>query len=95
VITGRAGANGIAMSLGSHEAGEYLRDIEKLLKQKLPTGIIEGYEQGPKPAADPNEKKPQNHSPRKPRNNSGGGNWNRNKNSGNRNKTSSNRTTNK
>jgi ATP-dependent RNA helicase RhlE len=93
--TGRAGANGIAISLVSHDESVYLRDIEKLLKQKIPTGTIEGYEQGPKPAADPNEKRPQNHSPRKPRNNSGGGNWNRNKNSGNRNNTSSNRTTNK
>jgi ATP-dependent RNA helicase RhlE len=94
--TGRAGANGIAMSLVSHDESVYLRDIEKLLKQKIPTGVIEGYEQGPKPAADPNEKRPQNHSPRKPRNNSGGGNWNRNKNSGNRNNnTSSKRTTNK
>jgi ATP-dependent RNA helicase RhlE len=96
--TGRAGANGIAMSLVSHDEAAYLRDIEKLLKQKLPTGVIEGFEQGEAPAEDPNAKKPQNHSPRKPRNKSGGGNWGGNKsnNSGNRNNNNSNRrTTNK
>jgi ATP-dependent RNA helicase RhlE len=95
--TGRAGANGIAISLVSHDEKEYLRDIEKLLKQKIPTGIIEGFEQGPAPAADPNDKKPQNHSPRKPRNKTGGGNWGKSKinNSGNRNNNSNRRTTNK
>ena len=91
--TGRAGANGIAISLVSHDEAAYLRDIEKLLQQKLPTGIVEGFEQGPAPAEDPNAKKPQNHSPRKPRNKNGGGNWNRNKNNkgGNRSNNNSNR----
>lgn len=93
--TGRAGANGIAISLVSHDEAAYLKDIEKLLKQKLPTGVIEGFEQGPAPAADPNAKKPQNHSHRKSRNNNSSGNWNRNKNSGNRNNNSNRRTTNK
>ncbi len=96
--TGRAGANGIAISLVSHDEVPYLKDIQKLLKQQLPTGVIEGFEQGPAPAEDPNAKKPQNHSPRKPRNKNGGGNWNRNKNknSGNRSNNNSNRrTTNK
>lgn len=90
--TGRAGANGEAISLVSHDEAAYLRDIEKLLKQKLPTGVIEGYEQGPEPPAE--EKKPQNHSPRKPRNknNGGGGNWN--KKSNNRNNNNSNRRSN-
>ena len=92
--TGRAGANGIAISLVSHDESVYLRDIEKLLKQKIPTGIIEGFEQGEAPAEDPNAKRPQNHSPRKPRNkNGGGGNWNRNKNSGNRSNNNFNRRT--
>jgi len=93
--TGRAGANGEAISLVSHDEADYLRDIEKLLKQKIPTGIIEGFEQGPAPEVDPNEKKQQNHNHRKPRNKSGGGNWNRNKNSGNRSHNSNRRTTNK
>jgi ATP-dependent RNA helicase RhlE len=76
--TGRAGANGIAISLVSHDEAAYLRDIEKLLKQSLPTGVIEGFEQGSAPP--PEEKKPQNHSPRKPRNKSNGGNRNNNSN---------------
>jgi len=92
--TGRAGANGEAISLVSHDEADYLRDIEKLLKQKLPTGVIEGYEQGPEPPAE--EKKPQNHSPRKPRNNNGGGSWGKNKKPNNRNNNNGNRrTTNK
>ena len=95
--TGRAGANGIAISLVSHDEAVYLRDIEKLLKQKIPTGVIEGFEQGAAPKEDPKEKRPQNHSPRKPRNKTGGGNWGKNKNSGsgNRSNNSTRRTTNK
>jgi len=89
--TGRAGANGIAISLVSHDESVYLRDIEKLLKQKIPTGIIEGFEQGEAPAEDPNAKRPQNHSPRKPKNKNGGGNWSRNKNAGNKSSNNSNR----
>ncbi len=85
--TGRAGANGIAISLVSHDEAAYLRDIEKLLKKQLPTGVIEGFEQGSPPP--PEEKKPQNHSPRKPRNNNGGGNW-KNKRSNNNSKRRSN-----
>ena len=92
--TGRAGANGIAISLVAHDEALYLRDIEKLLKQTLPTGVIEGFEQGPAPEPDPNDKKPQNNHRRKPKNKSGGGNWNRNKNSGNRNNNNSNRRSN-
>lgn len=95
--TGRAGANGIAISLVSHDEAVYLRDIEKLLKQKIPTGVIEGFEQGAAPKEEPKEKRPQNHSPRKPRNKNGGGDWGKNKgnNSGNRSNNSNRRTTNK
>ena len=42
--TGRAGAKGIALSLVSPDENEYLRGIEKLLKQKLPSEIMEGFE---------------------------------------------------
>ena len=90
--TGRAGANGIAISLVSHDEDPYLRDIEKLLKQTLPTGVIEGFEQGPPPP--PQEKQPQNRGRRKPKNKNGGGNWNRNKKSNNRNRNNSNRRSN-
>lgn len=92
--TGRAGANGIAISLVAHDEAPYLRDIEKLLGQQLPTGVIEGYEQGPDPEPDPNAKKPQNRNNRKPKNKNGGGNWSRNKKSKNRNNNNSNRRTN-
>ena len=52
--TGRAGANGIAISLVAHDEADYLKSIEKLLSQQLPTGSIDGFEQGPAPAIDPN-----------------------------------------
>ena len=53
--TGRAGASGEAISLVCSEETEYQREIEKLLKQKLDTEILKGYEPtdtaGPKRAA--------------------------------------------
>ena len=42
--TGRAGANGEAISLLCAEETAYMRDIEKLLKEKLPFSEIEGFE---------------------------------------------------
>lgn len=42
--TGRAGASGEALSLVDHEELDYLRGIEKLLGQKIPSEIIEGFE---------------------------------------------------
>jgi ATP-dependent RNA helicase RhlE len=35
--TGRAGANGIAISFCDDEEKEYLRDIQKLVNKKIPT----------------------------------------------------------
>jgi ATP-dependent RNA helicase RhlE len=53
--TGRAGAKGEAISLVCSEETEYQREIEKILKQKLKTEVISGYEPtdtaGPKRAA--------------------------------------------
>ena len=66
--TGRAGANGEAISLVSHDEAVYLKDIEKLLKQSLPTGIVEGYEQGPAPKLEDLPLK-KNNQQRKPKNN--------------------------
>lgn len=43
--TGRAGANGIAISLVSHDEEEYLRNIEKLLNERFPKEEIEGFKQ--------------------------------------------------
>ena len=42
--TGRAGASGEALSLVCGEERDYLRDIEKLLGEKMPTEVLEGFE---------------------------------------------------
>ncbi|MDH3322159.1 MAG: DEAD/DEAH box helicase [Flavobacteriaceae bacterium] len=42
--TGRAGASGEAISLVSGEEKEYLRDIEKLLGQRVDSEIVKGFE---------------------------------------------------
>jgi ATP-dependent RNA helicase RhlE len=42
--TGRAGASGEAISLVCGEEREYLKSIENLLGEKMPTSSIEGYE---------------------------------------------------
>ena len=66
--TGRAGANGEALSLVCIEEMEYVRQIEKLLKQKLATEILEGFEpQNNNEPGKPNSRKPQkkNHTPKK------------------------------
>jgi len=88
--TGRAGASGDAISLVDINEVAYLKDIEKLLGEKLSSDIIAGYE----PTAKPTGSKPKqggggnrnkNRKPRPKNNNStqnsGGGN-----NSGNRNR---------
>ena len=41
--TGRAGVNGIAVSLVSHDERLHLQAIEKLLKQKIPVEKVDGY----------------------------------------------------
>lgn len=69
--TGRAGASGEAISLVGIDERVYLRDIEKLLDQKLPSEIIEGFEPTDKPESkeDIAAKKQNN---RKPNNRQGG-----------------------
>lgn len=47
--TGRAGASGEALSLVSQDEMEYVRGIEKLLGQKLPSAVLEGFEPSGKP----------------------------------------------
>jgi len=42
--TGRAGNDGMAISLVSHDEQPLLRDIEKLLKRGIPSQVLEGYE---------------------------------------------------
>ncbi len=54
--TGRAGANGEAISLVSSDELAYLRDIEKLVGIKLKPAIIEGFE--------PSKETPENEKPK-------------------------------
>lgn len=42
--TGRAGAKGVAISLVAASEAMYLRDIEKLIEQTIPSEIMEGFE---------------------------------------------------
>ncbi|TYC16225.1 DEAD/DEAH box helicase [Bizionia gelidisalsuginis] len=51
--TGRAGAKGEAISLVSADETTFLRDIEKLIGEKLPIEIMEGYEPDPNASTAP------------------------------------------
>lgn len=65
--TGRAGASGLAVSLVSADETVFLKDIEKLIGNKIPMDILEGFE--PDPNASTKPFNPQQRG-RKPRNNS-------------------------
>jgi ATP-dependent RNA helicase RhlE len=41
--TGRAGVNGVAISLVSHDEKRHLQAVEKLLNQKIPVETVDGY----------------------------------------------------
>ncbi len=41
--TGRAGVSGVAVSLVSYDEMAYLKAIEKLIRQKIPTETVDGY----------------------------------------------------
>jgi len=76
--TGRAGASGEALSLVSADETSYLKSIEKLIAQKIPVDIIEGFEPDPNASTEP-IKQGQNRqrNPRrnnKPKSESGGSN---------------------
>jgi ATP-dependent RNA helicase RhlE len=80
--TGRAGSNGVAVSLVCVDEHQMLRDIEKLIKQKIPQEVIAGFEPDPHAVAQPIALRSQQHQQsRKPRpgnsgnagNNGGGG----------------------
>lgn len=45
--TGRAGAGGDAISLVNFDEVGFLRDIEKLIGERMPAEIVEGFEPGP------------------------------------------------
>jgi ATP-dependent RNA helicase RhlE len=69
--TGRAGANGEAISLFSPDETTFLRDIEKLIGMKLPKENIVGFEPDPNASTEPikqGQGRPQrNSTPRKPK----------------------------
>jgi ATP-dependent RNA helicase RhlE len=69
--TGRAGSNGVAVSLVCVDEYQMLRDIEKLIKQKLPQEVIVGFEPDPNAVAQPIQLRSQQHQQsRKPRSSS-------------------------
>ena len=51
--TGRAGSNGVAISLVCIDELALLKDIEKLTKQTIPQEIIKGFEVDPSIGAQP------------------------------------------
>jgi ATP-dependent RNA helicase RhlE len=51
--TGRAGAGGEAISLVSAEERGFLRDIERLIKRKIPEEVITGFKWNPPARAEP------------------------------------------
>ena len=61
--TGRAGAKGEAISLVSADETSFLRDIQKLIGEKLPVEIMEGFEPDPNASTAP-IKPGQNRQPR-------------------------------
>ena len=69
--TGRAGANGEAISLFSPDETVFLRDIEKLIGMKLPTENIVGFEPDPNASTVPIKqgqgRQQRNSAPRKPK----------------------------
>ena len=66
--TGRAGSNGLAVSLVCVDEHQMLRDIEKLIKQKLPQEVVTGFEPDPHAVAQPIQLRSQQHQQsRKPR----------------------------
>jgi ATP-dependent RNA helicase RhlE len=50
--TGRAGAEGEAISLVSPDEKGLLKDIEKLLRKQIPSSVVAGFEPGSAPTAD-------------------------------------------
>ncbi|WP_367769341.1 DEAD/DEAH box helicase [Flavobacterium sp. WC2421] len=69
--TGRAGANGEAISLFSPDETVFLRDIEKLIGMKLPKENIKGFEPDPNASTEPIKqgqgRQQRNSTPRKPK----------------------------
>ncbi len=73
--TGRAGNEGVAVSLVCVDEHKLLRDIERLLKREIPKVVLEGYEPDPSIRAEPiqNGRGGQNRSSSRPRRQAGAG----------------------
>jgi ATP-dependent RNA helicase RhlE len=83
--TGRAGASGEAVSLVSADETTFLRDIEKLLGERIPSEIIEGFEPDPNASTEPIKQGQGGQRNQRSKPKSSGGNSNSG-NSGNRNR---------
>ena len=55
--TGRAGSEGVAISLVCVDELQYLKDVEKLIKRKIPQERIEGFEPDPSIRPEPIQKR--------------------------------------
>jgi ATP-dependent RNA helicase RhlE len=47
--SGRAGSNGVAITLVCYDEGNLLSDIEEVLRQRIPIEVIEGFNEQPSP----------------------------------------------
>ncbi len=65
--TGRAGSNGEAVSLVSADEAKLLKDIERLIKKKIPRSIVDGFEPSHDVPDSPLDKRPIK--PKKPKKN--------------------------
>jgi ATP-dependent RNA helicase RhlE len=87
--TGRAGANGQAISLVSADETTFLRDIEKLIGQDIEVEILEGFEPDPNASTEPirpgQNRQPRNSRKAESKNSTG------NRNNSNRNKSNNSR----
>ncbi len=75
--TGRAGASGEAVSLVSADETSFLRDIEKLVGERIPSEIIEGFEPDPNASTEPikqGQGRQRNQNQRRANSNTGGSN---------------------
>ncbi|MFW6339959.1 MAG: DEAD/DEAH box helicase, partial [Wenzhouxiangella sp.] len=79
--TGRAGRDGLAVSLVSGGEHHLFEDIRKLVKVTIPTESLDGYEPTEQPARNPQPPKNQGRPQRGKRDNHGGGRSSRSRNS--------------
>ena len=80
--TGRAGASGEAISLVSADETSFLRGIEKLVGERIPVAVVEGFEPDPNASTEPIKQGQgrQNNRPRNSNSNNSNRSGNRNSN---------------